>query len=69
MQCVIIQRALEELYPEEINHGRLYPSLDRLVNSGLLSTQMKESDERRKNMCSVAVVSGLLRDSIGPAGI
>ena len=45
---VTLQHALEELYPEEINHGRLYPSLDRMVESGLLSKQTKESDKRRK---------------------
>lgn len=44
---VTLQCALEELYPEEINHGRLYPSLDRLVESGLISKQTKESDKRR----------------------
>ena len=45
---VILQEALEELYQEEINHGRLYPSLDRMVDSGLISKQTKESDKRRK---------------------
>jgi DNA-binding PadR family transcriptional regulator len=45
---VILQHALEELYPEEINQGRLYPSLDRMVDSGLISKQTKESDKRRK---------------------
>ena len=45
---VTLQHALEELYPEEINHGRLYPSLDRMVESGLISKQTKESDKRRK---------------------
>ena len=45
---VTLQNALEELYPEEINHGRLYPSLDRMVDSGLISKQTKESDKRRK---------------------
>lgn len=44
---VILQNALEVLYPEEINHGRLYPSLDRMVESGLISKQTKESDKRR----------------------
>ena len=44
---VTLQRALEELYPEEINQGRLYPSLDRMVESGLISKQTKESDKRR----------------------
>lgn len=45
---VQLQTALEELYPEDINHGRLYPSLDRMVDSGLISKQTKESDKRRK---------------------
>lgn len=45
---VTLQHALEDIYPEEINHGRLYPSLDRLVDSGLISKQTKESDKRRK---------------------
>lgn len=39
---------LEELYPEDINHGRLYPSLDRMVDSGLISKRTKENDKRRK---------------------
>lgn len=45
---VTLQEALEEFYPEEINQGRLYPSLDRMVDSGLISKQTKESDKRRK---------------------
>lgn len=44
---VTLQHALEVLYPEAINHGRLYPSLDRMVESGLISKQTKESDKRR----------------------
>lgn len=43
-----LQNSLEDLYPEDINHGRLYPSLDRMVDSGLISKQTKESDKRRK---------------------
>ena len=45
---VDLQDALEELYPEDINHGRLYPSLDRMVDSRLVNKQTKESDNRRK---------------------
>ncbi|MFC6993789.1 helix-turn-helix transcriptional regulator [Haladaptatus sp. GCM10025707] len=45
---VTLQNALEGLYPKDINHGRLYPSLDRMVDSGLISKQTKESDKRRK---------------------
>lgn len=48
MEGVTLQHALEALYPEEINHGRLYPSLDRMVDVGLISKQTKESDKRRK---------------------
>lgn len=48
VEGVTLQNALEELYPEDINHGRLYPSLDRMVDSGLISKQTKESDKRRK---------------------
>lgn len=48
IEGVTLQSALEELYPEDINHGRLYPSLDRMVESGLISKQTKESDKRSK---------------------
>lgn len=48
VEGVPLQTALEELYPEEINHGRLYPSLDRMVDAGLISKRTKESDKRRK---------------------
>ena len=48
VEGVSLQDALEALYPEDINHGRLYPSLDRMVEAGLLSKQTKESDKRRK---------------------
>lgn len=48
VEGVTLQNALEDLYPEDINHGRLYPSLDRMVDSGLISKQKKESDKRRK---------------------
>ena len=44
---VAIQDALEELYPGAINHGRLYPGLDRLVEKGLITKQIMESDNRR----------------------
>ena len=44
---VAIQDALEQLYSEPINHGRLYPGLDRLAEKGLITKQTKESDNRR----------------------
>jgi len=41
-----IKRELEDLYGEEVNHGRLYPNLDDLVNKGLVD---KEEADRRTN--------------------
>lgn len=31
-----IKETLDEYYTEEINHGRLYPNLDELVDTGLV---------------------------------
>lgn len=42
----VLQSSLEVLYPEPINHGRLYPSLDRLADAGLISKQTKDTDKR-----------------------
>lgn len=39
-----IKRALEEYYDEEVNHGRLYPNLDDLVEAGLV--EKSELDKR-----------------------
>jgi len=39
-----IKRELEEYYGEEVNHGRLYPNLDELVNDGFL--EKGELDKR-----------------------
>ncbi|MFH5802009.1 helix-turn-helix transcriptional regulator [Haladaptatus sp. CMAA 1911] len=50
---VDLQKALEDIYPEPINHGRLYPGLDRLVEKGLISKQTKESDKRRNAYATV----------------
>ncbi|WP_266081587.1 helix-turn-helix transcriptional regulator [Haladaptatus caseinilyticus] len=50
---VDLQEALEDLYPEPINHGRLYPGLDRLVEKGLISKQTKASDKRRNVYATV----------------
>jgi PadR family transcriptional regulator, regulatory protein PadR len=32
-----IKEKLEEYYVKEVNHGRLYPNLDTLVNKGLVN--------------------------------
>jgi DNA-binding PadR family transcriptional regulator len=42
-----IKSALEEYYQTDVNHGRLYPNLDQLVEKGLVS---KEEYDKRTNM-------------------
>jgi DNA-binding PadR family transcriptional regulator len=41
-----IKRALEGLYGEEVNHGRLYPNLDDLIEKGLVE---KDPLDKRTN--------------------
>lgn len=41
-----IKRNLEEYYEDEINHGRLYPNLDTLVEEGHV---VKSSHDKRTN--------------------
>jgi DNA-binding PadR family transcriptional regulator len=41
-----VKRSLEAYYGEEINHGRLYPNLDTLVNKDLVA---KSERDRRTN--------------------
>jgi len=41
-----IKEELEKYYPNEINHGRLYPNLDTLVDKGLVE---KGELDRRTN--------------------
>jgi DNA-binding PadR family transcriptional regulator len=42
-----IKRGLESYYGKEINHGRLYPNLDTLVEAGLLD---KSALDKRTNL-------------------
>ena len=44
MYGLAIKRQLEEYYGTEVNHGRLYPNLDRLVDMGLV--EKSELDKR-----------------------
>lgn len=37
-----IKSVLEGYYDQEINHGRLYPNLDSLVDQGLLNKGVKD---------------------------
>ncbi|GKZ16369.1 PadR family transcriptional regulator [Haladaptatus sp. T7] len=39
-----IKRELEDYYDEEVNHGRLYPNLDTLIERGLV--EKSELDKR-----------------------
>ncbi|MCO8245096.1 MULTISPECIES: PadR family transcriptional regulator [unclassified Haladaptatus] len=44
MYGLAIKRELESYYDEEVNHGRLYPNLDTLVERGLV--EKSELDKR-----------------------
>ncbi len=44
MYGLAIKRELEAYYDDEVNHGRLYPNLDELVEAGLL--EKSELDKR-----------------------
>jgi DNA-binding PadR family transcriptional regulator len=44
MYGLAIKRELEEYYGEEVNHGRLYPNLDTLVEKGYV--EKSELDKR-----------------------
>jgi len=44
MYGLAIKRELEEYYDDEVNHGRLYPNLDDLVNKGFV--EKSELDKR-----------------------
>lgn len=44
MYGLAIKRQLEDYYESEINHGRLYPNLDDLVEQGLV--EKSELDKR-----------------------
>ncbi|MFP9192698.1 PadR family transcriptional regulator [Natronosalvus vescus] len=44
MYGLAIKRELEEYYGTEVNHGRLYPNLDELVDLGLV--EKSELDKR-----------------------
>ncbi len=45
-----VKEELEEYYENEINHGRLYPNLDTLVEKGLLS---KGTIDKRTNSYTI----------------
>lgn len=45
-----IKDELEQLYGDEVNHGRLYPNLDHLVNAGFVE---KGEVDRRTNCYAI----------------
>jgi DNA-binding PadR family transcriptional regulator len=45
-----VKEELEQYYPNEINHGRLYPNLDTLVNRSLVK---KGEIDRRTNYYAI----------------
>ncbi len=50
MYGLAIKRELEEYYGTEVNHGRLYPNLDELVELGLIE---KSELDKRTNQYSL----------------
>jgi DNA-binding PadR family transcriptional regulator len=44
MYGLAVKRELEDYYGDEVNHGRLYPNLDELVEMGLI--EKSELDKR-----------------------
>jgi DNA-binding PadR family transcriptional regulator len=55
-----IKRQLETLYGEEVNHGRLYPNLDALVEAGLI--EKSELDKRTNNYALTERATSLLAE-------
>jgi len=50
LKGLAVKAELEDLYDQEVNHGRLYPNLDALVQKGLVS---KAERDKRTNEYSV----------------
>ena len=55
-----IKRHLESLYGGEVNHGRLYPNLDTLVNADLVAKS--ELDKRTNNYALTDKATTLLAE-------
>ena len=47
-----IAEALEEIYEEEINHGRLYPNLDKLAEKGLVNKRQRDKRTNEYDLTS-----------------
>ncbi|WP_435147666.1 PadR family transcriptional regulator [Halobaculum sp. P14] len=57
-----VKRVLSDLYGQEINHGRLYPTLDGLDDAGLLEKSELDSRTNRYELTDVG--RDLLRDRL-----
>ena len=51
MYGLAIKRDLEAYYGDEVNHGRLYPNLDELVDAGLIT---KSELDKRTNQYALS---------------
>jgi DNA-binding PadR family transcriptional regulator len=57
-----IKNELEEYYEDEVSHGRLYPNLDRLVNSGYV--EKRQRDQRTNEYSLTDEAREMLRDEM-----
>jgi DNA-binding PadR family transcriptional regulator len=58
-----IKRELERYYDDEVNHGRLYPNLDELVDLGLV--EKSERDKRTNEYALTADGYQAVLDQLG----
>ncbi|WP_458206380.1 PadR family transcriptional regulator [Haladaptatus sp. NG-SE-30] len=62
MYGLAIKRELEDFYDAEVNHGRLYPNLDTLVERGLV--EKSELDKRTNEYGLTQEGFGAVEDSL-----
>ncbi|MFP4174196.1 MAG: PadR family transcriptional regulator [Halobacteriales archaeon] len=59
---VEVKRELDEYYDDEINHGRLYPNLDKLADRGYV--EKRALDERKNEYVLTDGARHEIRDEI-----
>jgi DNA-binding PadR family transcriptional regulator len=57
-----VKEALERRLGKDVNHGRLYPNLDDLVERGLVRKRRNEPDNRTNQYEAKAEAEAALRD-------
>jgi DNA-binding PadR family transcriptional regulator len=62
MYGLAIKRQLEEYYGDEVNHGRLYPNLDDLVEEGLV--EKSQLDKRTNEYALTDAGEGAVLDQL-----